>query len=141
MTRRITCLFVLVLAIVPLASTRAQADEVLQWNDISMATLDANRVNPFEAARVAAPVAAAALAVPLGHSFPFFALGGDDETRVNGVLECWSDEAMDDRDNLAGAALRAQRRFLGARRLRRGFVRTFCGSALRWRHGRYPRSR
>ena len=56
MTRRITCLFVLVLAIVPLASTRAQADEVLQWNDIAMATLDANRVNPFEAARVAAIV-------------------------------------------------------------------------------------
>ena len=53
MTRSIARLFVLVLAIVPLASQRAQADEVLHWNEIAMATLDANRVNPFEAARVA----------------------------------------------------------------------------------------
>ena len=56
MTRCIARLFVLVLAIIPLASQRAQADEVLQWNEIAMATLDANRVNPFEAARVTAIV-------------------------------------------------------------------------------------
>lgn len=56
MTRSIARLFVLVLAIVPLGSQRAQADEVLQWNEIAMGTLDANRVNPFEAARVAAIV-------------------------------------------------------------------------------------
>jgi hypothetical protein len=56
MTRSIARLFVLVLTIVPLTSQRAQADVVLQWNEIAMSTLDANRVNPFEAARVAAIV-------------------------------------------------------------------------------------
>ena len=56
MTRTVVRLFVLVLALVPLASQRAQADEVLKWNEIAMGTLDANRVNPFEAARVAAIV-------------------------------------------------------------------------------------
>jgi hypothetical protein len=56
MTRRIARLFVFVLTIVPLASQPAQADVVLQWNEIAMSTLDANRVNPFEAARVAAIV-------------------------------------------------------------------------------------
>lgn len=56
MTRSIARLFVLVLTIVPLTSLRAQADEVLQWNEIAMGTLDANKVNPFEAARVAAVV-------------------------------------------------------------------------------------
>ena len=56
MTRRIARLFVLVLTILPLASQRAQADVVLQWNEIAISTLDANRVNPFEAARVAAIV-------------------------------------------------------------------------------------
>jgi hypothetical protein len=34
----------------------ARADVVLQWNEIAMSTLDANKVNPFEAARVAAVV-------------------------------------------------------------------------------------
>jgi hypothetical protein len=54
MTRYSARLFVLVLTIVPLASQHAQADEVLQWNEIAMSTLEANRVNPFEAARVTA---------------------------------------------------------------------------------------
>jgi hypothetical protein len=53
MIRSSTRLFVLVLTIVPLAQ-RAHADVVLQWNEIVMSTLDANKVNPFEAARVAA---------------------------------------------------------------------------------------
>src|SRR5688572_28521615 len=91
----------------------------------------------FETARVRAPVASAGFAVPLGHAFPLFAIGLNNETRVDGVLECWSDEAMDDRDDLAGPALRAQGRFLGLRRFRRGSVRAFCGSSLRWCHGRY----
>jgi hypothetical protein len=56
MTRSIARLFVLVLAIVPLASQPAQADVVLQWNEIAMSSLDTNKVNPFEAARVAAIV-------------------------------------------------------------------------------------
>ena len=56
MTRSIARLFVLVVTIVPLASQRAQADVVLQWNEIAMSTLDANKINPFEAARVAAIV-------------------------------------------------------------------------------------
>ncbi len=56
MTGSIARLFVLVFTIVPLASQRAQADVVLQWNEIAMGTLDANRVNPFESARVAAIV-------------------------------------------------------------------------------------
>jgi hypothetical protein len=41
------------MTIVPLVSQRAQADVVLDWNEIAMSTLDANKVNPFEAARVA----------------------------------------------------------------------------------------
>jgi hypothetical protein len=56
MTRHIARLFVLVLTIVPLAAQRAQVDDVLRWNEIAMSTLDANKVNPFEAARVAAIV-------------------------------------------------------------------------------------
>jgi hypothetical protein len=55
MIRRSARLFVFVLTILPLAQ-RAQADVVLQWNEIVMGTLDANKVNPFEAARVAAVV-------------------------------------------------------------------------------------
>jgi hypothetical protein len=56
MTRSIVRLSVLVLTIVPLAAQRVEADVVLQWNEIAMSTLDANRVNPFESARVAAIV-------------------------------------------------------------------------------------
>jgi hypothetical protein len=55
MIRHTARLFVLVLALVPLAQ-RAHADVVLEWNAIAMSTLGANRVNPFEAARVAAIV-------------------------------------------------------------------------------------
>jgi hypothetical protein len=55
MIRSSARLFILVLTIVPLAQ-RAQADVVLQWNEIAMSTLAGNKVNPFEAARVAAIV-------------------------------------------------------------------------------------
>lgn len=55
MIRHSARLFVCVLALLASAQ-RARADVVLQWNEIAMSTLDANRVNPFEAARVAAIV-------------------------------------------------------------------------------------
>jgi hypothetical protein len=70
----------------------------------------------FEAAGVAAPVAAAGFAVPFGHTFPFFSIGVHDETRVDGALERWSDEPMNDWNHIAGAALRAYGKFLGGRR-------------------------
>ena len=61
----------------------------------------------FEAAGVPAPVAAAGLAVPLGHTFPLLAVGGDGTPGVDGVLECWSNGLVDDRDNLVRAAFGA----------------------------------
>ena len=44
------------------------------------------RVDPagfLEAARVAAPVAAAGVAIPLAHAFPFFAVSGDGLAKVD----------------------------------------------------------
>jgi hypothetical protein len=66
-------------------------------------------------APVAAPVTAAVIAVPLGQTFPLLAVGVRDETRIDGVLKRWSDEAVDYWDHLSEAALRAHGRFPGAR--------------------------
>jgi hypothetical protein len=47
--------------------------------------VDATRF--LETARVAAPVATAALAIPLAHAFPFFAVGENGATEIDGALE------------------------------------------------------
>ena len=95
-----------------------------------------------EAARVATPVAAAGFAVPFGHAFPLFAIGEDGAARVDGVLECWSDGGMDNRNNLVRAAFGTDWSLLLARRFLCAFRRAFWNrGTLGRRHFKYPRSR
>ena len=61
----------------------------------------------LEAAGVAAPVAAAGFAVPLGHAFPFFTVGTNGLAGIDGALEHWRDGIVHDRNDVAGTALRA----------------------------------
>src|SRR5262245_11431800 len=96
----------------------------------------------FEPPRVAAPIAAAVFAVPLGHAFPFFSVGKDSTADVNGVLECWSYGVMDHRDDLIRATFGAVGSHILEQRFSITFRCAFCsGRTLGTSHLKYPRSR
>src|SRR5687768_17263523 len=83
-----------------------------------------------ETARVAAPVAAAGLAIPLGHAFPFFALGCDGFTGIDGALQGRADAAVQNRYDCRAWTLGTGRDTL----------RAFLSCSL-CRHGRYNDTR
>ena len=82
--------------------------------------VDAARL--FESARVSAPIAAAGFTVPLGHAFPFFAVGADGAAGFDGALERWSDGTVNYGNNVRGAALGASGDFLCGDFLFRGVL-------------------
>ena len=103
-------------------------------------SVDAARL--LEPARVRAPVAAAGFAVPLGHAFPLFSIGENGAAGVGGVLECWSDGGMDNRNDLVRAAFGTDWSLPLARRFLCAFRRAFWNrGTLGRRHFKYPRSR
>ena len=73
---------------------------------------------PFEAERVAAPIATAGFAVPFGHAFPFFAVGRDCAPCINSALERWRNDSVNDRNDNRAFTLRTTRSALLA---------LFCG--------------
>jgi hypothetical protein len=74
----------------------------------------------FEPAPLAAPVAAAAFAVPLAHTFPFFAIGDDRVAVIDKSLKRRRRNAVNDRDDLSRAALGTGTSFLPLRALMGG---------------------
>src|SRR5262245_1600808 len=53
---------------------------------------------------MAAPVAAARFAVPLGHAFPFFAVGADSVAGVDFALDSRSDRAVNNWNDITAIA-------------------------------------
>jgi hypothetical protein len=89
-----------------------------------MLFLYASRVHAaghFEPAPLAAPIAAASFAVPLAHSFPFFAIGDDRTAFIDQSLQCWAGNAVNDRYDLYRAALGTCTSFLAFRAFVAGF--------------------
>ena len=68
----------------------------------------------LEPARVAAPVAAAGVTIPLAHAFPFFAVGGNGQAGFDQPLNRRSGDAVDDWNNRCACALRTGRDALWA---------------------------
>ncbi len=54
----------------------------------------------FESPPAAAPVTAAIFAVPFGHAFPFFAVSGYGPTFIDGLLQRWSWNTMNNGDDM-----------------------------------------
>jgi len=64
---------------------------------------------PLESTRVAAPVAAAVFAVPFGHAFPLFAVGGNRFALLDRLSLRKRRNAVNDRHDFSRAALRTER--------------------------------
>ena len=128
------------------AAVQPKFARFLDWSKalpgVSAASCRIDAAGLFEPARVAAPIAAARVAVPLAHAFPFFAIGEDGAAGVDGVLECWSDGGMNNRNDLVRAAFGTDWSLPLAWRFLCAFRRAFWNrNTLGRRHFKYPRSR